>query len=201
MQSRLYTNAVTAINTKRTAAQAKHRRRPACPPEHAQTYIHAQEEQEAAGAAQYAVSGPDRAYAAGLAMGYDLARNALRKSANVPAALRRNADQRRRLDEERARLGLRVDYDYSAGFYAALADVLARVAPVENWIEQGYNARLMDLDRPTQMTPEADAWRAGWDLADSLIQANADEAEAKPGLDPLPLPAWSELVGMMEVAA
>ena len=59
----------------------------------------------------------------------------------------------------------------------------------------------MELDRPTQMTPEADAWRAGWDLADSLIQANADEAEAKPGLDPLPLPAWSELVGMMEVAA
>ena len=30
--------------------------------------------------------------------------------------------------------------------------------------------------------------------ADSLIHANAEEAEAKPGLDPLPLPAWSELV-------
>ena len=201
MQHRLYTTAAAEINARRPAAQAKRRRRPQCSPEHAATYTHAQEEQEAAGAAQYAVSGPDRAYAAGLAAGYDLARAALRRGGDVPAALRRNADQRRRLDEERARLGLRVDYDYSAGFYAALADVLARVAPVSSWIEQGYNARLMELDRPTQMTPEADAWRAGWDLADSLIQANADEAEAKPGLDPLPLPAWSELVGMMEVAA
>ena len=201
MQHRLYTTAAAEINARRPAAQAKRRRRPQCSIEHAATYTHAQEEQEAAGVAQYAISGPDRAYAAGLAAGYDLARAALRRGGDVPAALRRNADQRRRLDEERARLGLRVDYDYSAGFYAALADVLARVAPVSSWIEQGYNARLMELDRPTQMTPEADAWRAGWDLADSLIQANADEAEAKPGLDPLPLPAWSELVGMMEVAA
>ena len=28
----------------------------------------------------------------------------------------------------------------------------------------------------------------------SQVELSAEEAEAKPGLDPLPLPAWSELV-------
>ena len=190
----MYQMAVQQINANLPAAKAKRRRRPQCSPEHAATYTHAQEEQEAAGVAQYAISGPDRAYAAGLASGYDLARAALRRGGDVPAALRRNADQQRRRDEERAALGLFVNYDHSAGFYAATADVLARVAPVQAWIEQGYNARLIGLDRPAQATPEAAAWRAGWDLADALALANEEEAEAKPGLDPLPLPAWSELV-------
>ena len=63
-------------------------------------------------------------------------------------------------------------------------------------IERRGHVLLMGLDRPTQAAPEADGWRAGWDLADSLLEANLSEADAKPGLDPLPLPAWGELVGV-----
>lgn len=65
---------------------------------------------------------------------------------------------------------------------------------IQAWIEQGYNARLMGLNRPDQITIESEAWRTGWDLADGLIDAESAEADAKPGLDAMPLPAWSDLV-------
>ena len=193
----MYQMAVQQISANLPAAKAKRRRRPQCDPAVADTYRYIWAMQDAIKAVDMqALAKPDAEYADGLATGYWLARHALHKGGNLVARLRAALDRKHKDTTDRLDRGLFIDFDRNAGFSAAIVDILTRIAPVEAWVEQGYNARLMGLDRPTQAAPEADGWRAGWDLADSLLEANLSEADVKPGLDPLPLPAWGELVGV-----
>lgn len=60
-----------------------------------------------------------------------------------------------------------------------------------SWIEQGYNARLMGLNRSDGETLWSPYHRRGWDLADQMIEAQLSETGT---LDPMPIPMWDDMI-------
>ena len=128
MQNRLYTQAVEMVNVERTAVMSRRRRKVNVDPKHESLWRYAQQEMDAVKAASASVDSKIcNSYLDGLLMGYHLAMNALKKArcpyAQMSQVLKRKNDD----NTTRLKLGLRVDWDYMAGYEYALCDIMGRM--------------------------------------------------------------------------
>ena len=125
---KLYTQAVEAVNVSREAVAMKSRRKVNVNPKHVELWRYAQQEMDAAKAAGASIdSKACDSYLDGLIMGYWLAMSALKKArcpyAQMSQVLKRKNDD----NTTRLKLGLRVDWDYMAGYEYALNDIMGRM--------------------------------------------------------------------------
>ncbi|MCB0073582.1 MAG: hypothetical protein KDE20_19070 [Caldilineaceae bacterium] len=128
MQNRLYTQAVEMVNVSRVAVATKRRRKVDVRSERLELWRYAQQEMDAVKAASASVDSKIcNSYLDGLLMGYHLAMNALKKArcplAQMSQVLKRKNDD----NTTRLKLGLRVDWDYMAGYEYALNDIMGRM--------------------------------------------------------------------------